>query len=108
MPGCSRFGGPLSGALDEAAKLRHDCVYIFRPHTTKRQRVEPAGFVVGNFYLNMLPGEKRSHRHVCWDELLPDACESAVFTVCVGICRASSAVPLYACAEAHAQMSMGV
>lgn len=80
MPGCSRFGGPLSGALDEAAKLRHDCVYIFRPHTTKRQRVEPAGFVVGNFYLNMLPGEERSHRHVCWDELLPDACESAVFT----------------------------
>lgn len=37
-------------------------------------------FGVGNHYLNLLPGEARTPRHVCYEDLVPRDCELALFT----------------------------
>ena len=37
-------------------------------------------FCRGNHYLNLLPGEVRTCRHVSFEELLPEDCDCALFT----------------------------
>ena len=51
-----------------------------RTEQQQQQQQQQHNFVVGNFYLNLLPGELPSARHVSYSDLLPDNCKSALFT----------------------------
>jgi len=42
-----------------------------RPLKRRREEGEDMRFRVGNVYLNLLPGERRSPKHICWNDLVP-------------------------------------